>query len=61
MSRPTTRGDPRVHFVMNLVLSAAFASLVVWGLSYISEVTFEFRSVASLTAILMLLTYLVTR
>lgn len=61
MSRSTSRGDPRVHLVINLVLSALFAWVVVWGLSYISDLSFSLETVAMLTGVLMVLTYLVTR
>jgi hypothetical protein len=61
MSRPNSRGDPRVHLLINLVLSALFAWTVIWGLSYISEMEFSLESVAMLTGVLMVLTHLVTR
>ncbi|MFC7082050.1 hypothetical protein [Halorussus caseinilyticus] len=54
-----SKGDPRVLFLMNLVLSSAFASLVVWGLSYLDLLTFAWPTVAVATGIVMLLTYLV--
>ncbi|PSP54690.1 hypothetical protein BRC82_09140 [Halobacteriales archaeon QS_1_67_19] len=54
-------GDPRVLFVMNLVLSATFAWLVVRGLAVLGVLTFAWRTVGLATAVLMLLTYLVVR
>lgn len=54
-----SKGDPRVLFVLNLVLSAAFASLVVWGLAFIDVLTFAWETVAVATVALMVLTYLV--
>jgi hypothetical protein len=54
------QGDPRVLFVMNLVLSTLFAGAVVWGLGFIDVLSFSWRSVALLAAALMFLTYLVT-
>ena len=56
-----SKGDPRVLFVMNLALSAAFASFVVWGLSFIDVLRFSWQSVAVLAALLMVVTYLVVR
>lgn len=56
-----SKGDPRVLFVMNLVLSAAFGTFVVWGLSFIDVIEFGWQNVAVLTALLMIVTYLVIR
>lgn len=44
---------------MNLVLSAVFATVVVWGLSIVTAVGFEWRTVGIATLGLMLLTWLV--
>lgn len=52
-------GDPRVLFAMNLVLSAAFASVVVWGFSYLDLAAFTLRTVAGFGFIVFLLTYLI--
>lgn len=57
---PDSKGDPRVLFTMNLVLSAAFASLVVWGLSFLGVLAFTWQTVAAATLALMVLTYVVT-
>ncbi|EJN60003.1 hypothetical protein HSB1_21610 [Halogranum salarium B-1] len=46
---------------MNLVLSALFASAVVWGLDYIGILSFTVELVVAATAVLMVLTYLVIR
>lgn len=56
-----SRGDPRVLFVMNLVLSSAFAAAVVWGLDRLGMLALTFVNVASLALIVMAVTYLVTR
>ncbi|WP_137284143.1 hypothetical protein [Halorussus salinisoli] len=56
---PNSKGDPRVLLLMNLVLSAAFASLVVWGLSYLDLLAFTWPTVAVATGLVMVLTYLV--
>jgi len=54
-----SQGDPRVLFVMNLVLSGAFATVVVFGLSLVTAVAFEWRTVGIATLGLMLLTWVV--
>lgn len=54
-----SQGDPRVLFAMNLLLSAAFATGVVWGLSFLGVVAFGWVTVALLTVLLMLVTYIV--
>ena len=56
-----SQGDPRVLFVMNLVLSATFGTFVVWGLSFIGMLEFGWQNVAVLTALLMVVTYVVVR
>lgn len=56
-----SQGDPRVLFVMNLVLSSVFATGIVWGLDFIGAVSFGWRNVGILALLLMILTYLVTR
>ncbi|SFR32045.1 hypothetical protein [Halogeometricum limi] len=56
-----SRGDPRVLFAMNLVLSSVFASVVVWGLDLVGLLELTFVNVASLALVLMAVTYLVTR
>ncbi|POG57035.1 hypothetical protein [Haloferax marisrubri] len=53
-------GDPRVLFVMNLVLSTAFAAVVVYGLSYLDLAAFSVVNVASAALVLTAVTYLVT-
>jgi len=56
-----SKGDPRVLFVMNLVLSAAFATMVVWGLSFLGVVEFGWETVALATGLLVIVTYMVVR
>ncbi|ELZ94342.1 hypothetical protein [Haloferax sulfurifontis] len=53
-------GDPRVLFAMNLVLSTAFAAVVVYGLSYLDLAAFSVVNVASAALVLTAITYLVT-
>lgn len=54
-----SEGDIRVLLALDLVLSLAFASAVVWGLDFIGVVEFTLRNVALGTAALAVLTYLV--
>lgn len=54
-----SQGDPRVLFVLNLVLSFAFITTVFGGLAFIGVVPFEWTRVAIGTAALVLVTYLV--
>jgi hypothetical protein len=54
-------GDPRVLFVMNVVLSSLFATVVVWGLDFVGVVAFTPWNVASLALLLVAVTYVVTR
>jgi hypothetical protein len=56
-----SRGDPRVHFVMNLVLSAAFVYMVLRGLDFLGVVGFTLTRFAIATLLLMTITYVVTK
>ncbi|MFB6069464.1 MAG: hypothetical protein ABEJ76_00460 [Halanaeroarchaeum sp.] len=52
------RGDIRVLIAMNLILSAIYASVIVWGLDYLGMVAFTLENVAVGTAIVALITYI---
>ena len=54
-----SKGDPRVVFVMNLVLSSVFATVLVSALSFVGVMTFAWDSMALTAAALMLVTYIV--
>ncbi len=54
-----SQGDPRVLFVMNLILSFVFSYFVVWGLAFIDMLTFDWGTVALGTAVLVFLTHIV--
>jgi len=54
-------GDPRVVLALNLVLSSLFAWVVVWGLSMIDIVAYGAVNVATLAAVLVGVTYLITQ
>lgn len=52
-------GDIRVLVVLDLLLSAAFASVVVWGMEFVGLVAFTLANVALGTLVLAVLTYVV--
>jgi hypothetical protein len=56
-----SEGDPRVLFVMNLVLSAVFGTAILWGLDFVGLATFGLRNAAVATLLLMALTGFVVR
>ena len=51
-----SKGDPRVHFLMNLILSSIFAYIVLWGLDLIGALEFSTLRLVLGTIILMGLT-----
>jgi len=59
MSSSDADGDPRVLFVLNLVLSFVFSYVVVWGFDFIGVGAFTWQRVGLATLALMLLTWLV--
>ncbi|ERG95959.1 MAG: hypothetical protein J07HQW2_02420 [Haloquadratum walsbyi J07HQW2] len=52
-------GDPRVLFAMNIVLSAIFGTGIIWGLSFIKIAAFSLINIASLTLIIVAVTYVI--
>lgn len=54
-------GDWRVHLLINLVLSAVFAAVVLWGSEVVGLTEFTLERFALFTALLMLITQLATR
>lgn len=54
-----SKGDWRVLFVMNLVLSAVFSYLVITGLAFIGTLQFSWLAVGTATVVLVIVTYLV--
>lgn len=58
MSSSPSDGDPRVLFVLNLLLSFVFSYTIVWGLSFIGMMTFSWQTVGAATVALMVLTWL---
>ena len=55
----SSEGDPRVVFLLGVVLSAGFAWTVVWGLDLLGAVAFSLGNVAAVALVLFALTYLV--
>lgn len=51
-------GDIRVLLVLDLVLSAIYATIIVWGLNYLEMLAFTVENVALATAVIGLLTYI---
>jgi uncharacterized membrane protein len=56
-----SEGDPRVLFVMNLILSAVFGTGILWGLDFVGLATFSTTNAAIATLLLMALTGIVVR
>lgn len=56
-----SRGDPRVLFVMNIVLSATFCYIVLQGLVFVGAVEFSWMWFVGGTAVLVILTHFITR
>lgn len=54
-------GDWRVHLLINLVLSAVFAAVVLWGSEVVGLTEFTPGRFALFTGLLMLITHLATR
>lgn len=55
------KGDPRVHFLINLAFSGLFATVVLYGSELVGITEFTLWRVALFTGLLMLITYLATR
>lgn len=54
-------GDPRVQLLLNVVLSAVFVYVVLWGLDVIGTLEFTIPRYAVGTLLLVLVTHVVTR
>lgn len=54
-------GDPRVLLVLNAVLSALFAGMLVWGLALVTNLEFGLTTVALVAVALFVLTHVITR
>ncbi|GAB7018292.1 hypothetical protein [Halostagnicola bangensis] len=57
----SSEGDPRILAILNAVLSAAFAWLLVWGGSIIGMLEYGLTNVALVAAGLFLFTYIMSR
>ena len=51
-------GDIRVLIVLDLLLSAVFGTVVVWGLSLLGVLVFSIRTVALAALVVAAITYL---
>lgn len=56
-----SKGDPRVHLVMNVILSAAFVYVALWGLDLVGAVEFTLRRYLVGTLALVVLTHVLVR
>lgn len=52
-----SEGDPRVHFVINLMLSAMIVYILLWGLDLLDTMEFTLVRFALGTLILVVLTH----
>ncbi|MEF8779214.1 MAG: hypothetical protein V5A46_00875 [Haloferacaceae archaeon] len=52
-----SKGDPRVQFVMNVILSAVFVYVALWGLDLVSAVEFTLRTYLLGTLALVVVTH----
>lgn len=53
-------GDPRVHLVINVVLSTVFVYTVLWGLDFLGATEFTVPRLVVGTLLLVLITHVVT-
>lgn len=53
-----SEGDIRVLIVLDLLLSAVFGTVVVWGLSLLGVLAFSVRTVALAALVVAAITYL---
>ncbi|UWG52134.1 putative membrane protein [Halalkaliarchaeum sp. AArc-CO] len=56
-----SKGDPRVHFVMNVILSAAFVYVALVGLDFVGAAEFTLQTYLIATAVLVALTHVLVR
>ena len=56
----SSEGDPRVLLVLNLVLSAVFAYIVLWLSEFVGITTLTLNRYLAFTLVLMLVTFIVT-
>ncbi|MDR5673761.1 hypothetical protein RH858_11475 [Halalkaliarchaeum sp. AArc-GB] len=56
-----SKGDPRVHFVMNVILSAAFVYVALVGLDFVGAAEFTLQTYLIATAVLVVLTHVLVR
>jgi hypothetical protein len=52
------KGDIRVLIALDIILSAIYATAVIWGLNYLDLVAFTWQNVAMATAALAMITYI---
>lgn len=52
-----SEGDPRVLFVLNVVLSFVFSYIAVWGLDFVGAIEFSLVNLALATVVLVVGTH----
>ncbi|WP_207586610.1 hypothetical protein [Halomontanus rarus] len=57
----SSKGDPKVLLILNVVLSAIFAYIVLWLSAFAGITTFSWGQYATFTLLLIVLTFVVTR
>lgn len=57
----SSKGDPKALLLLNVVLSATFAYIVLWLSAFAGITTFSWGQYAAFTLILIVLTFVVTR
>lgn len=56
----SSEGDPRVLFVLNVILSTGFAYLILIAADLVGMTTFTLERLAAIALVLIALTYVVT-
>lgn len=53
-----SKGDPRVYWFLNILLSLMFAWLVLWGLGILIDLQYDWISIVLLTIVVAILSHL---
>lgn len=58
MSEDKPKGDPRVFWILNLILSFIFAYTVLLGLEFLVDFEYDWITIILLTVIVMIISHL---
>ena len=58
MSDERPRGDPRVYWLLNILLSFFFAWTVLWGLGFLTDFDWDLITLVLTTFIMVVVTHL---